>query len=191
MQLHQSSINNAIAQVGLSGKTWKIGELYAHLGNVFQQSDWTIPEDVPEDITIRFADTRPATVEFQDGKLRLTLRIAELSQPSRNMKIQRFFVHSNYIPIASGLTAELVRDGVVEIVSSRNRLALRVIFAKVFVSKPQIPLTSKSWMEDERAQGLAVSQLDIRDGWLAVALADEDSQQAATVAARALETKQK
>lgn len=185
MQLHQSSINNAIAQLGLSDKTWEIGELYEHLGNIFQQSDWTLPDDVPEDISIRFAQTRPATIELEDGKLRLTLRIAELSQPSRNLKIERFYVHSNYIPIASGLKAELIRDGVVEIVSNRSRLALRLIFAKVFVSQPQIPLTNAEWAKDERAGGLAVSQLDIRDGWLAVAVSDDESELAAEVANRA------
>lgn len=185
VQLHQSSINNAIAQLGLGERSWNIKDLYQHLGRTFQQTDWTLPEDVPEDITIRFARSRPATVEMLDGKLRLTLRIAELSQPSRDFKVERFLVQLNYVPVASGLNAELLRDGTIEIVSQRSRLALRVIFAKVFVSQPQIPLTSREWAHDERAQGLAVSQLDIRDGWLAVAISESDSQLASEVAARA------
>lgn len=184
LQLHQSAINNAISQLGLSGRTWTLPELFQRLREVFKQSDWELPDDVPRDITIRFANTRPATVEMAEGKLRLTLRIAELKQPGR-LHIERFLVSSNYVPVAEGLSAELIRDGVVEIVSHRDRLALRLIFAKVFVSRPQIPLISETWRTDPRAEGLAVSQLDIRDGWLAVAISHADSAMAAEVASRA------
>ncbi|MEM8732643.1 MAG: hypothetical protein AAGG44_00370 [Planctomycetota bacterium] len=185
MQLHESSINNALSQLGLSGRTWNVADLYQHLGTILQQEAWTLPEDVPDDIQIRFADTRPATVEMRDGKLRLTLRIALLRQESSRLNIERFLVHSNYIPVASGLDAQLVRDGVVEIVSPRNRLALRLIFAKVFVSRPRIALISERWQEDERSENLAVSQLEINEGWLAVALGEEGSGHSEEVAARA------
>ena len=187
LQFHQSALNNAIAQLGLSGRTWNIAELYAHIGGFFGEETWTLPEDVPEDVTIRFADTRPATVEMIDGRLQLVLRIAELKQPSRKLHIQRCLVKTNYMTIAAGLEAELVKDGVVEILSQRrsDRLPLRLIFSKIFVSNPQIPLISRQWSEDERAQGLAVSQLDIRDGWLALAIGPADSPQAAAVALRA------
>jgi hypothetical protein len=184
MQLHQSAINNAIDRIGLSGRIWTIAELYARIGEVFQQSDWVLPDDIPDDITIKFADTRPATVELDEGRLRLTLRIAELNQPDR-LHIERFIVSSSYIPAAEGLSAELIRDGVVEIVSSHDRLKLRIIFAKVFVSNPKIPLISERWVDDPRAEGLAVSQVEIRDGWLAVAVSQADSTLAAEVASRA------
>lgn len=186
VQLNQSALNNAIAQIGLSGRTWTIPELYERLGEVFETGNWEVPADVPTDIKIRFADTRPATIELKDGRARLTLRIAELTRPGR-LKIQRFLVSSNYIPVATGLKAELVRDGVVEIVAKRDRLALRLIFAKVFVSKPQIDLISPELQADPRAEGLAVSQLDINAGWLAVAISESDSEMASEVAAKAAE----
>ena len=190
VQLNQSALNNAIAQIGLSGRTWTLAELYARLGEVFQQGNWDVPDDVPDDIRIRFADTRPATIEMKDGKARLTLRIAELTRPGR-LHIQRFIVSSTYVPIADGLKAELVRDGVIEILSqkSRDRFPVRLIFAKVFVSKPQIDLISRELREDPRAEGLAVSQLDINEGWLAVAISKSDSEMAAEVAAKAQELK--
>ncbi len=192
VQLHQSSINNSITQLGLNGRTWTLEELAQRIGEVFGQTGWELPLDVREEvagITVRFAETRPATVEMEDGRLRLTLRIAELSQPGR-LHIERFAVHSNYIPYAEGLNAGLIRDGVVEIVSNQgvgDRLTLRVIFAKIFVSHPEIPLISESWRNDDRSEGLAVSQLDILDGWLAVALSESDSALAVEVAARARE----
>jgi hypothetical protein len=118
--------------------------------------------------------------------MRLTLRIAEFRQGER-FHIERFVVSSNYIPAADGLTAELIRDGVVEIVSNHDRLKLRLIFAKIFVANPQIPLISEAWADDPRSQGLAVSQVDIRDGWLAVAISPANSERAAEVTARAHE----
>ncbi len=187
MQLHQSAINNMIAQIGLSGRNWTIPQLYQRLSEVFQGDNWELPADMlaeVSEISIRFADTRPATVELLDGKLRLTLRIAEFRQGDR-MHIERFIVSSNYIPAADGMTAELIRDGVVEIVSNHDRLKLRIIFAKVFVSNPQIPLISEHWASDPRSEGLAVSQVEIRDGWLAVAISKSDSERAIEVAARA------
>ncbi|MCA9133449.1 MAG: hypothetical protein KDA45_09855 [Planctomycetales bacterium] len=186
LQVHQTVINNTIGQLGLSGRTWSLPDLYARLGEAFQNSRWELPPDVPSDLTVRFADTRPVTVEMVDGKLRLTLRIAELKQADR-LHIERFIVTSSYIPVADGLHAELIRDGVVEIDSyhSRDRFRLRVIFAKVFVSNPLIPLIASSWIDDPRAEGLAVSQVEIRDGWLAVAISPADSLHAAQVASRA------
>lgn len=189
LQFHQSAINNTIAQIGLSGRTWTLPELYERLGEAFQGNRWTVPADMQaevEDIHIRFADTRPATVELENGRMRLTLRIAEFRQGDRFV-IERFVVSSHYIPVADGLTAELIRDGVVEIVSNHDRLKLRVIFAKIFVANPQIPLISHTWAEDPRSDGLAVSQVEIRDGWLAVAISPADSPLAAEVTARARE----
>lgn len=187
MQVHQSAINNTIEQIGLSGRLWTIPELYERLGEAFQGAKWKLPAELDGDVNetrIRFADSRPATVELVDGKLRLTLRIAEFIQGDR-FHIERFIVTSSYVPAAEGMSAELIRDGVVEIVSNHDRLKLRVIFAKIFVSNPQIPLISESWANDPLSEGLAVSQVEIRDGWLSVAVSPENSEQAAQVAARA------
>jgi hypothetical protein len=192
-QLHQTVLNNAIDRIGLSGKDWRLKDLYQSIGKVFQ-ADWSPPEEVPDDITVRFADHRPITIEMDEGKLRLQLRIAKF-QRDEGINVNNFTVTSTYIPVADGLKAGLVRDpdGVIEIQARHlkvgDRLALRVIFSKVFVSHSEIPLISEQWRQDPRAQGLAVSQLDIRDGWLAVAISEADSQLAAEVAERGKATK--
>lgn len=176
-QLHHSVINNTIERIGLSGKDWRLKDLYQSLGSVFE-ARWSPPEDVPDDITIRFADHRPITIDMVDGKMRLQLRIANLRR-DEGIDIDNFVVTSTYVPQSDGLRAGLVRDpeGTIEIQSRHlpvgDRLALRLIFSKVFVSQPEIPLISEEWSSDPRAEGLAVSQLEIRDGWLAVAISDQ------------------
>ena len=186
MQVHQSAVNNAIAQLGLSDRTWNLVELGGKMATMLGKQDWTPPADLPQDVMIRFAPSRPASIEMVDNQLILTLRISELSQGEN--KIERFIVRSSYVPVAEGLTAGLVRDGVVSIdgprLSIRDRLPLRAIFAKVFVSKPQIPLISESLVKDPRASGLAVTQMEVADGWLAIAIADSTSPLASEVAER-------
>ncbi len=186
MQVHQSAVNNMIAQLGLSDRTWNLVELGEKVARLLGKQDWQAPEDLPKDVLIRFAPSRPISVEMVENQLVLTLRISELSQGTN--KIERFIVRSNYVPVADGLKAGLGRDGVVSIdgprLSMRDRLPLRAIFAKVFVAQPEIPLISDSLVADPRAEGLAVTQIEVRDGWLAIAVAEGTSPLAAEVAER-------
>ncbi len=189
MQVHQSAVNNMIAQLGLSDRTWNIVQLGEKMATILGKADWTPPEDLPRDVEIRFAPSRPVSVEMADNQLVLTLRIAELSQGPN--KIERFIVRSTYVPVADGLNAGLVRDGVVSIdgprLAIRDRLPLRAIFAKVFVSRPQVPLISERLVTDPRAAGLAVTQMEVRDGWLAIAIAESTSATTSEIADRKLQ----
>ena len=191
MQIHQSAINNALAQLGLSEQSWTLPELCEKLAAVFDQSPWTLPEDVPKDVTVRFAPTRPVTVELRDGKLELTLRIAELNHPERKLNFQRFIIKASYVPVASGLNAALVREGVVSVDGPRlgfsEKIPLRGIFGTVFSARSSLSLIHSQWLKDPRAEGLAVSQVEVRDGWLSVAVSDAQSPHAARVAATAQE----
>ncbi len=186
MQIHQSAINNALAQLGLSDRDWTIPDLCKMLADVFDQPPWNLPEDVPQDLTVRFAPTRPITVELRDGKLELTLRIAELNHPERRMTFQRFIVKATYVPSAKGMEASLVRESVVSIDGPRlgmaEKVPLRGIFGTVFSAESKIQLINSHWLEDPRAKGLAVSQVEVRDGWLSIAVSDESSPNAARVA---------
>jgi len=186
MQVHQSAVNNAIAQLGLGDRNWNLVELGGKMATMLGKEGWTPPADLPQDVIIRFAPSRPVSIEMVDNQLILSLRISELSQGQN--KIERFVVRSTYVPVAEGLNAGLVREGVVSIdgprLSFRDRLPLRAIFAKVFVSKPQIPLISESLVKDPRAEGLAVTQMEVCDGWLAIAIADSTSPLASEVAER-------
>ncbi len=69
MQVHQSAINNAIAQLGLSDKTWNLVELGEKMATTLGKEGWTPPEDLPRDVNIRFAPSRPVSVELVDNQL--------------------------------------------------------------------------------------------------------------------------
>ena len=196
MQIHQSAMNNAIGQLGLNEKTWTLAELCNKLADAFDQSPWELPEDAPKDVTVRFAPSRPITVELKDGKLEMTLRIAELNHPERNMSFQRFVIRVSYVPVADGMRAALVRDGVVSVdgpgLGFGGKVPLRGIFGTVFAAHSSLNLIHRQWMDDPRAEGLAVSQVEVRDGWLSVAVSETGSPHATHTSeqAQSLETAQ-
>ncbi len=130
---------------------------------------------------------------MQDGRLNLTLRIKRLGN-SEGLSLGPLIVTSNYIPLADGLNAELIRDGVVEIKTPRSmlfrhRAIARTVFTKLFVERPSLALISEAWQTDPRAAGLAVSQLELRDNWLSVAISAVGSAHAEEVANRSREIK--
>lgn len=175
-QIHQSSMNNLVAQALISDQDWTIAELSQHVANLLQVAPPTLPEDTPEDVTIRFMDVHPMSVEFIEGKMWVTMRIASLEQPGK-INLKNFTVKASFTPQVSGLQAELIRDSVISIdghrMGSKERFPLRAIFAKVLSDKTNIPLVSQALINDPRSEGLKISQLDMEQGWLAIALSDD------------------
>jgi len=177
--MHQSAMNNGFSQIGLSKKQWTLSELGAKLATQLgQDSKEVITQDIPEDVVIQFAADRPVTMEFLEGRMWLTLRIANLSQPGR-IELTDFVIRTSYVPAINGLDAALVREGAISVdgdrLSIRERLPLRAIFARVFATRPVVPLVSPQLLTDPRAEGLAISQIIMEDGWMAIAISESQS----------------
>ncbi len=189
LQVHHSAFNNMVSQVVEGDRKWTMQELSDKISDLLQQSRKPLPEDAPTDITnvtARFAESRPITVEFAEGRMSLTLRIAALEEPGR-INLKNFIIRTSYVPSVDGLQAELTRDGVISVdgqrIGGRERIALRTIFSRVFSNRSSIPLVSEELLKDPRAKGLAVSQLILNDGWLGVAVSAESSPHVAIVKA--------
>jgi hypothetical protein len=184
VQLHQSALNNTIAQFGLGDRLWPLAELCEKMVNVFGDGSMGVGDDIPENVFIRFAPYRPISVEFDRGKVWITLRIAELHQEG-GIHLERFIVRTSYLADVSGLQAGLIHDGPISIdgyrLGIRERVPIRLIFSKVFSKQNYIPVLAPKISEDPRLSGLAVSQLEFRDGWLALALSSEHSPHIANV----------
>ncbi len=188
VQVHQSVFNNLIEQAIDSSRDWTVQGLADQIADVLQQPRPVLPSDTPNDITIRFANHHPMSIEFEQGRMWLTLRIDSLEQPGR-IHLKNFSIRTSYAAIVDGLQAELIRDGIVSIdgnrLGSRDRLPLRAIFTKVFSGRSALPMVSRDLLDDPRAAGLAVSQFEIRDGWFAIAISDAESPNVATFKANA------
>ncbi|MFN5852125.1 MAG: hypothetical protein ACK56G_09295 [Pirellulaceae bacterium] len=178
LQLHESAMNNALEGLGLTGKTWKLEDLGAHLAKLFQQEDWIPPEDMPKDVEVRFTSQRPMSVQFVDGQMQATMRFSELKQGNR-LRIENFLIRVAYKPQIRGLGLTLERDSTISVdgprIGMRDRLPLRVIFERAFADRERLELIPESSGSDKRLVDLAVSQCEVRDGWLAMAISPKRS----------------
>ena len=172
LQVHESTLNNLFERLGWEGRRENVRQLYRELADRFQFDDAELPDDLPDDVFVRFADEAPVRVDFQEDRLTLQLALAELSQGLNRWR--NFTVRVHYRRLPGRTDAVLVRDQYVELIGKRlhlrEQIALRGIFSRVFSQSQPIELVGQTLRTDARLSGLEVDQFEIRDGWLSVSL---------------------
>ncbi len=175
LQIHESTANNALEQLGLNGCAGNLRQLLQDMTSQVKNVDPAMIDEVPENVEIKLADRDALRVSFEDDRIRFTLRIERLT--FRRSEWENFAVSANYLPETRGFQIELGRDGIVELIGRRlnfsDQVALRGIFGKVFSKNRNIPLIIGKLASDERLSDLAFSQLVLRDGWLGLSMDDE------------------
>ena len=175
MQVHQSALNNTLARLLPGDERVRLDQLAARLAETFGRDSMGV--EWPSDVTVRFAKTRPVTVEIDDDRMWLTLRIAELTRQDGGT-LTRFIVRAPYRPVADGGGAAMVRDGHLRIsgpgMSMRQRLPIRGVFNVVLSEDHRLPLVPPALTDRDGFAGLAVSQLVLRDGWIGLAIAPNE-----------------
>ena len=178
VQLHQSTLNNALERLAPRGQQVPIVDAIEKSMKVFgfEQTASDATEDVPQDVQIQFTTSRPMTVEIAEGHLELTLRIVRLSR-AEGSGLRNFIVKASYVPRIDGIKPTLVRDGHLNIsgprMTLRDRVAVRAIFNKVLSPNRPLQLTSEKLQTHPAMEGLAITQLELRDGWIGLAIGDE------------------
>jgi len=179
LQVHQSAINNTLEQLVPRDQAASIADIARNGLQRFGGADASLPVDISEDVMIQFATTRPITVEVDDGQLWLTLRIVSLTR-GEQLNLSKFIVRAAYQPVINGLDAKLVRTGALRIsgprMSMRERLPARAIFNTVLAEENTIPITLPQLAEHPAATDLQISQLELRDGWIGLALGQAQKQ---------------
>ncbi len=175
LQVHQSAINNTLERLVPRTQSKAIDQMVLDGLMMFGQPASALPDDLPDDVEIQFAKSRPVTLEIVDGAAWITLRIVRLSRD--RLKLSHFIVRAEYRPQVDGLNASLVREGHLRIsgpgMSMRERLPVRAIFNKVLSPTRKFALTVPALVEHPKAQDLAVSQLELRDGWIGLAISEQ------------------
>ena len=173
VQLHQSAINNTLEQLVPQNEMLPITEVMQQCFEVLGVERFEAPEDLPEDALIQFAKHRPITIEIEDGKVWVTMRIIRL-QNGKSVKLRNFIVRAAYKPEINGLSASLVRDGHLSIsgprMSMRQRFPVRAIFNKVLSPNRPLPLTSEELLVKRMPEQSGITQFELRDGWLGVSV---------------------
>ena len=185
VQVHQSAINNLLEQLVPTGEEQSVEAAILNAMNVLGATDAQPPEDLPEDVTIQFSKDRPIMIAVEDGQLWVTMRILKLNRGDK-LKLNRFIVRAAYQAQVDGINVSLVRDGHLRIsgegMSMRERLPVRAIFNKVLSPTREIPLTLPILTEHDAVKDLVVTQLELRDGWIGLAIGHEDAARLALAA---------
>ena len=166
-------MNNVLDNLGLQDRRVELRELYKEVTARFSQGKpLDPPDDLPEDVFVTFAEEDPVRIDCQDGRVRLTIRLKELSHGNR--KWTNFLIRAYYAPDSDQLDANLVRDGVIELGGERLRfgdqVALRGIFSRVLSRNRKLELVNKQIAQSPELRDQQVTQFVIHDGWLGVAL---------------------
>jgi hypothetical protein len=172
LQMHQSLVNNISDRLNLDGHTFTLPELQKKLVNAFKLPPEALSEEYPTDLTITFAKRDSITARFDDGRIELTLSIAELHKFPKSWR--DFQVRVFYRPRINGLDVRFVRDGTVQLRGERfgrdPQIALRGIFSKVFSHDRELVLVDSRLIDDPRLVGLSVTQFVVTDGWIGLSL---------------------
>ncbi|WP_347242639.1 hypothetical protein [Thermogutta sp.] len=171
-QIHQSAINNFLQRLGLEGKTYTVAELQSKLREKLHLPEDDSREENPHaDARITFASRDAARVEFVQGKLIITLAVAELSSPPNRW--QDFQVRALYRPEIHNDRIQFIREGVVQLVGPmdmRSQIALRSVFSRTFSKDKPWEVSPGFLQRHENLTDLTVTQLVLEDGWLGFAV---------------------
>jgi len=171
-QIHQSAVNNFLQRLGLEGKTYTVAELQRKLREKLRLPEDDSGEENPHaDARITFAARDAARVEFTQGKLIVTLAIAELSSPPSRW--QDFHVRAIYRPEIHNDRIQFIREGVVQLVGPmdmRSQIALRSVFSRTFSKDKPWEVSPGFLQRHENLADLTVTQLVLEDGWLGFAI---------------------
>jgi hypothetical protein len=175
LQAHESAANNLFEQLNWEGRRANVRDLFREMVAHFQLATPELPDDLPDDVFVKFADQTPLSVAFQQGRVTLQLALAELSQGTSRWRDFTVRVHYRHAP--EHPDADLVRDQYVELIGKRlhlrDQVALRGIFSRVFSQSKPIQLVNRGLQNDPRMAGLQIAQLVMSDGWLSVSLGED------------------
>jgi hypothetical protein len=172
VQVHQSAVNNILEKSNLAGRRFTLPELYRFVVEKYYLPDNADVSELPTDIELTFAKVDPITVRCEAGRIELRLAVEELSRGDKSWR--DFVVKAAFkTDVVQGRTC-FVRDGIVKLsgpkLSMTSQIPLRTVFAKVFPDDMCVVLWPDKFSNDPRFADLDIEQVDIRDGWIGMAI---------------------
>jgi hypothetical protein len=172
VQIHQTALNNVLEGLKLDGRTFQLRDLYRTVADRLGVEQLQTPDDIPDDVTITFADRDAVAVRIEEGVARVTLRIAEIDTGRRRWR--DMIVHADYEPRVEGLHAELARERTISLGGERltlgSRVALRAIFTKLFSKNRPLQILPEKFAARPQVADLMVNQFVLIDGWIGFAV---------------------
>lgn len=187
LQIHESAPGNIIEQLDLDGRTFTLRELrrwvHEKTGRTGRPNSAQptrtdplpadIEEELPEDVSITFADHQAVQIRFAEGRVVVTLNVKQLDTPNR--RIKNFTVEAAYQLDSEGLEAKLVRKDALRLsgkkrINMRGLIVLRGIFGTVFSKNRPVELLGRQFSSRPGLEDVTVTQLVVRSGWIGLAI---------------------
>ena len=171
LQIHESSANNTLDRLGLAGRRFTLEELIRHVcGQIGVEP--TIPEELPEGVSVTFASQQPLRLECRDGLLHVAVALDAIESGRRDW--YDLVTHVAYKPVCVGPQVFLEREGPIQLRGKahegRMELALRTIFGKIFPKERKIAILPDTIAMNPKLADMQAVQAVSSDGWLAIAL---------------------
>ena len=186
VQLHESAINNVLHRLDLNGRTFTLVELSQHVAARMNNEGWLQLGPEHEDVTVTFAAKNAVVAHCQDGRASITLLVDRFIHDRRVWR--DFQVQAFYRPETRGVSAKLVRDGVIQLSGDRlplgSQIALRGIFERIFARQRSWDLMPELIAETPNLADLEVTQFIVEDGWIGLALGPQRTAGRATALLR-------
>ena len=183
VQVHQSALNNMLEQLLPQGEEMSAKELLETCYESLGLGTARLPNRLPEDVQINLANHRPVTVEIEDGKFWITLRVILLKKQQAG-ELRKLIVRACYVPQIDGFDIKLVRQGHLSLsgtgLSLGHRLPSRALFNKLLPHDQPVQLTNPERLAARLPAGTRIGQFELRDGWIGIAVTPEDTDLATT-----------
>ena len=174
VQVHETALNNALDHLRLGGRKIELHELFQDMTTRFEGQQIPVPEDLPEGVFVTFADQDPVRLDFQDGRLRLTIHLKELSLTKERRTFKNLIVTGFYKPDPDQLDANLVRDGGIRLggdfLRTGDRIFLAGVFDRILSRNRKLNLVNERISRSPELRDQQVTQFVIHDGWIGIAL---------------------
>ncbi|MEI7782681.1 MAG: hypothetical protein WCJ18_12255, partial [Planctomycetota bacterium] len=171
LQVHDSTINNAVERLELGGRRLSLEQLIRLMSDRVGVEP-RIPDDLPEGVEVTFARVQPLRVECRDGLVHVRVALDAIESGRRNW--YDIVAHVAYKPTAVAPQVFLEREGPVQLSGpghqGRVEFALRTIFSKTFPKERLIPLLPEKMTTNPRLAGMHVLQAVSTDGWFSLAM---------------------
>ena len=172
VQVHQSALNNLMNKLNLEGNQFELEDLYNIIPEKLGRNAAEIPEDLPENVKVKFAARDAVRFYFDDGRIQVVVRLARLdsgrSHRWRNITFQAFYRLEK-----TDHQLHFIRDGSIQLIAQRlsitDQMALRGIFSKVLAKNRKHVIVDEETSRDVKFTDLKLHQCVMRDGWLGLA----------------------
>jgi len=168
IQLHETALNNVLERLRLAGREVSLAQLWQAASPQSVQGNASDGMDV----RLKFAPYDPLQVQCRDGRVHAMLRLDALD--AGGLHLERLVVHVEFKPARRDRNVYLEKVGQVVVtgteITSSQKAILQTVIGGFLARSGGLPVVPPGMLELPRLNDVAVTQCDVVDGWIAVAL---------------------